>query len=58
MSAPAYDEATQDIWYTDGNSGFYVVRLTKATGITKFARRVVYPGKLGPITKRNIGEFG
>jgi hypothetical protein len=44
MSAPAYDEATHDVWYTDGNSGFYVVRLTQATGITKFAARVVYPG--------------
>jgi hypothetical protein len=44
MSAPAYDEATQDIWYTDGNTGFYVVRLTKAAGVTKFAPRVVYPG--------------
>jgi len=44
MAAPAYDEKTHDIWYTDGNSGFYVVRLTKATGVTKFAARVVYPG--------------
>ena len=44
MSAPAYDEATNDIWYTDGNSGFYVVRLTKATGIKQFAARVVLPG--------------
>jgi hypothetical protein len=44
MAAPAYDGATHDIWYTDGNSGFYVVRLTKGTGVTKFASRVVYPG--------------
>jgi hypothetical protein len=44
MSAPAYDGKTHDIWYTDGNSGFYVVRLTDATGVTKFAERVVYPG--------------
>lgn len=44
MSAPAYDEETHDIWYTDGNSGFYVVRLTDATGVTKFAERVLYPG--------------
>ena len=44
MSAPAYDEATRDIWYTDGHTGFYVVRLADATGITKFAERVVYPG--------------
>ncbi len=44
MAAPSYDEKTRDIWYTDGNSGFYVVRLTEAAGITKFARLVVYPG--------------
>jgi len=44
MSAPAYDEATHDIWYTDGNSGFYVVRLTQASGVKKFAAQVVYPG--------------
>ena len=41
MSAPAYDEATHDIWYSDGNSGFYVVRLT---GVTSFAGRIVNPG--------------
>jgi hypothetical protein len=44
MAAPAYDQATHDIWYTDGNSGFYVVRLTPASGVTKFAARVVLPG--------------
>jgi hypothetical protein len=44
MAAPAYDEKTHDIWYTDGNSGFYVVRLTRAAGVKKFAARVVYPG--------------
>jgi hypothetical protein len=44
MSAPAYDHASRSIWYTDGNSGFYVVRLTKAAGVTKFAKRIIYPG--------------
>ena len=44
MSAPAYDQETGDIWYTDGHNGFYVVRLTDAAGITKFAARVVTPG--------------
>ena len=44
MSAPAYDEATNDIWYTDGNSGFYVVRLRPSAGVTSFADRVVLPG--------------
>jgi hypothetical protein len=29
MSAPAFDPIRHDIWYTDGNSGFYVVHLTK-----------------------------
>jgi hypothetical protein len=44
MSAPAYDQATHDIWYADGNSGFYVVRLTKKAGVKKFAGRIVNPG--------------
>ncbi|MDT7549067.1 MAG: hypothetical protein QOE84_1461, partial [Actinomycetota bacterium] len=44
MSAPAYDEATNDIWYSDGNTGFYVVRLNKAAGVTTFAKQVVLPG--------------
>ena len=44
MSAPAYDEASHDIWYTDGHSGFFVVRLTRATGIAKFASKIVLPG--------------
>ncbi|MCA1728980.1 MAG: hypothetical protein LC751_06110, partial [Actinobacteria bacterium] len=44
MSAPAYDGATNDIWYTDGNTGFYVVRLTEGAGVTSFARTVVTPG--------------
>ncbi|HET7482397.1 MAG TPA: hypothetical protein VFK89_05990 [Actinomycetota bacterium] len=44
MSAPAYDEATHDIWYTDGNSGFYVVRLTDGSGVSRFAPRILNPG--------------
>jgi hypothetical protein len=44
MSAPAYDEQTGDIWYSDGNSGFYVVRLTKGAGVKTFAKTVVLPG--------------
>jgi hypothetical protein len=44
MSAPAYDQKTRDIWYTDGNSGFYVVHLTKGAGVRKFASRIVTPG--------------
>ena len=44
MAAPAYDEDARDIWYTDGHKGFYVVRLTDAAGVTKFAERIVTPG--------------
>ena len=44
MAAPAYDQASRDIWYTDGNTGFYVVRLTKAARVKKFARTILYPG--------------
>jgi hypothetical protein len=28
MSAPAFDSARREVWYADGDSGFYVVRLT------------------------------
>ncbi|MCU1587031.1 MAG: hypothetical protein JWN31_524 [Frankiales bacterium] len=44
MSAPAYDQATGDIWYSDGNSGFYVVRLTGAAKRRYFAKTVFLPG--------------
>jgi hypothetical protein len=44
MSAPAYDEKTGDIWFTDGNSGFYVVRLTGTARRARFAPVVSLPG--------------
>ena len=44
MSAPAYDEKTGDIWYTDADSGFYVVRLTGAAKRAKFAAKTHLPG--------------
>ena len=44
MSAPAYDEKTHDIWYSDGNTGFYVVHLTPHSGAAKFARQISLPG--------------
>jgi hypothetical protein len=44
MSAPAYDQATGDIWFTDGNNGFYVVRLTGPARRATFARLVRNPG--------------
>jgi hypothetical protein len=30
MSAPAFVPKRNEIWYSDGFNGFYVVRLTKA----------------------------
>ena len=32
MSQPAWDVARRTIWYADGNSGFYAVRLTNGVG--------------------------
>ena len=44
MSAPAYDQATGDIWFSDGNTGFYVVRLTGAAKRARFASVIRNPG--------------
>ena len=30
MSAPAFDPATRQVWYSDANTGFFVVRLSRA----------------------------
>ncbi|HUZ43301.1 MAG TPA: hypothetical protein VMU63_02785 [Acidimicrobiales bacterium] len=30
MSAPAFDSQTGQIWYTDGNDGFYALQVTHA----------------------------
>jgi hypothetical protein len=43
MSAPAYDPATKDVWYADGNKGLFVVRLVGRAAIP-FARTYVSPG--------------
>ena len=32
LSQPAWDVKRRSVWYTDGNSGFYVVKLTNGTG--------------------------
>ena len=32
MSQPAFDVGRRTFWYTDGNSGFFAVRLTNGTG--------------------------
>ncbi|MDQ3941076.1 MAG: hypothetical protein M3238_06990 [Actinomycetota bacterium] len=44
MSAPGYDQETRDIWYTDGHTGFFVVRLTDNAGVNRFASRILHPG--------------
>jgi len=44
MSAPAYDPTHNNLWYSDGNSGFYAVHLDKASGITRFAPTTTLPG--------------
>ena len=44
MAAPAYDQATGDIWFSDGNSGFYVVRLTGPAKRARFASVIRNPG--------------
>jgi hypothetical protein len=43
MSAPAYDPASHDIWYSDVNSGLYVVRLVGRAAIP-FAGTYLSPG--------------
>jgi hypothetical protein len=43
LSAPAYDPTSGDIWYSDGNTGLWVVRLTGKARIA-FARSYVSPG--------------
>lgn len=43
-SAPAYDPVNNDIWYTDGNTGFFAVHLTTGAGIKRFARAYELPG--------------
>lgn len=43
VAAPAYDPATKDIWWTDGNAGFFVTRLVGRAAIP-FAGRFLAPG--------------
>ena len=43
-SAPAYDPARNDIWYTDGLRGFFVVHVNLGSGVTRFAQRYALPG--------------
>jgi hypothetical protein len=44
FSAPAYDPTRNDIWYSDGLRGFYVVHLSAASGVKRFARTYFLPG--------------
>jgi hypothetical protein len=43
-SAPAYDPDHNDIWYSDGTRGFFVVHLNKLPGIKRFAKTFTLPG--------------
>lgn len=44
VAAPAFDPATKDIWFADGNSGFTVARLVGRAAIPFAAGRYVSPG--------------
>jgi hypothetical protein len=35
MSAPTFDMARHEVWFADGDSGFYVVKLTNGAWVTK-----------------------
>ena len=35
MSAPAFDVKRHEVWFSDGDSGFYVVKLTNGAWVTK-----------------------
>ncbi|MDP9101528.1 MAG: hypothetical protein M3N21_05215 [Actinomycetota bacterium] len=43
-SAPAYDPAHNDIWYSDASRGFFAIHLTASSGVTRFARIYRTPG--------------
>ena len=43
VAAPAFDPVSKDIWFADGNSGFYVARLNGRAAMP-FADRYVSPG--------------
>jgi hypothetical protein len=35
MSAPSFDVARHEVWFADGDTGFYVVKLTNGAWVTK-----------------------
>ena len=43
-SAPTYDPAHNDIWYSDASRGFFAIHLTAGSGITRFAHSYMTPG--------------
>jgi hypothetical protein len=49
MSAPAFVPSRNEIWYTDGNSGFYAVRLTASAFAP--AKPVAKPPVTTPVTQ-------
>jgi hypothetical protein len=56
MSAPAFVPSRNEIWYTDGNSGFYVVRLTASAFAP--AKPVAKPAAKPPVAKPAAGPTG
>ena len=54
MSAPAFVPARNEIWYTDGNTGFYVVRLTAGA----FASPTVVKPVTKPVRKPVVTPSG
>jgi hypothetical protein len=55
MSAPAFVPARNEIWYTDGNTGFYVVRLTAGAFATPTVAKPVVTPPTRPVTPPSGG---
>jgi hypothetical protein len=54
MSKPAFDPSRREIWYTDGTSGFYVLRVPKSVWPDATARAGC-PRPTGRLTGRRLG---
>jgi hypothetical protein len=48
MSAPAFDPESGEIWYADGNTGFYALRM--AEGVWPFPRGANCADRVAPVT--------
>ena len=60
MSSPSFVPERNEIWYSDGLSGFYAVRLTNGAAGCRRRRRDSGPrrclARRSPIGPRNIGR--